>query len=62
MCVNMHVKSDFTITEANTFTIAELFPLFQTFLAAKRLYERLAEREASLQIVRPRLKTGLINS
>jgi len=37
MCMNLHVRSDFTITEANTFTAAELFPLFQTFLAAKRL-------------------------
>jgi hypothetical protein len=42
VCMNLHVRSDFTITEANTFTAAELFPLFQTFLAAKRLFEWLS--------------------
>jgi hypothetical protein len=39
VCLNLHVGSDFTITEANSFSAAELFPLFQTFLAAKRLFE-----------------------
>lgn len=47
VCTNLHVKSDFTITEANTFTAAELFPLFQTFLAAKRLFEWLGEQPAT---------------
>jgi predicted RecB family nuclease len=42
VCMNLHVRSDFTIVEANTFTAAELFPLFQTFLAAKRLFEWLS--------------------
>jgi hypothetical protein len=42
VCMNLHVRSDFTVTEANTFTAAELFPLFQTFLAAKRLFEWLS--------------------
>jgi hypothetical protein len=44
VCMNLHVKSDFTITEANCFTATELFPLFQTFLAAKRLFEWQAEQ------------------
>jgi PD-(D/E)XK nuclease superfamily len=39
VCINLHVRSDFTIIEANTFTGSELLPLFQTFLAAKRLFE-----------------------
>ena len=46
---NLHVKSDFTITEANTFTGAELFPLFQTFLAAKHLFEWLSTQSTSNQ-------------
>lgn len=45
-CMNLHVKSDFTITEANSFTAAELFPLLQTFLAAKRLFEWQSEQPA----------------
>lgn len=49
VCKNLHVGSDFTITETNTFTAAELFPLFQTFLAAKRLFEWLSEQPASSQ-------------
>ena len=49
VCTNLHVKSDFTITEANTFTGAELFPLFQTFLAAKRLFEWLSTQPTSNQ-------------
>jgi PD-(D/E)XK nuclease superfamily len=44
VCMNLHVKSDFTITEANSFTATELFPLFQTFLAAKRLFEWQSEQ------------------
>jgi hypothetical protein len=44
VCVNLHVRRDFTINEANTFTAAELFPLFQTFLAAKRLFEWQSEQ------------------
>lgn len=46
VCMNLHVKSDFNITEANSFTAAELFPLFQTFLAAKRLFEWQSEQPA----------------
>lgn len=46
VCMNLHVRSDFTITEANTFTAAELLPLFQTFLAAKRLFEWQSEQPA----------------
>ncbi len=49
VCMNLHVRSDFTITEANTFTAAELFPLFQTFLAAKRLFEWRSEQPTSRQ-------------
>jgi hypothetical protein len=49
VCANLHVKSDFTITEANTFTGAELFPLFQTFLAAKHLFEWLSLQPTSDQ-------------
>jgi hypothetical protein len=49
VCLNLHVRSDFTITEANTFTAAELFPLFQTFLAAKRLFEWQSEQPTSRQ-------------
>lgn len=44
VCLNLHVKSDFSITEANAFTAAELLPLFQTFLAAKRLFEWQSEQ------------------
>jgi len=46
VCMNLHVSSEetrtTTITEANTFTAAELFPLFRTFLAAKRLFDWLS--------------------
>jgi hypothetical protein len=49
ICANLHVRGDFTITEANTFTAAELFPLFQTFLAAKRLFEWLSEQPNTTQ-------------
>ncbi len=49
VCLNLHVRSDFTITEANTFTAAELFPLFQTFLAAKRLFEWQSEQPTPQQ-------------
>jgi hypothetical protein len=51
VCANLHVKSDFTVTEANTFTAAELFPLFQTFLAAKRLFEWLSIQPKTSQNV-----------
>lgn|GEM_PF-1097597 len=44
VCMNLHIKSDFTIRETNVFTAAELFPLFQTFLAAKRLFEWQSEQ------------------
>jgi PD-(D/E)XK nuclease superfamily len=44
VCMNLHVQSDSTITEANYFTATELFPLFQTFLAAKRLFEWQSEQ------------------
>jgi len=47
VCMNLHVRSDFTIAEANTFTAAELFPLFQTFLAAKRLFEWQSDQTTS---------------
>jgi hypothetical protein len=47
VCMNLHVRSDFTITEANAFTAAELFPLFQTFLAAKQLFEWQSEQPSS---------------
>jgi hypothetical protein len=47
VCLNLHVGSDFTVTEANTFSAAELFPLFQTFLAAKRLFEWQSEQPTS---------------
>jgi PD-(D/E)XK nuclease superfamily len=49
VCMNLHVKSDFTITEANSFTATELFPLFQTFLAAKRLFEWQSEQPTANQ-------------
>jgi len=49
MCMNLHVKSDLTITEANSFTATELFPLFQTFLAAKRLFEWQSEQPTANQ-------------
>jgi hypothetical protein len=51
VCANLHVKSDFTITEANTFTGAELFPLFRTFLAAKHLFEWFSMQPTSNQNV-----------
>ncbi|MGZ4846468.1 MAG: PD-(D/E)XK nuclease family protein [Halobacteriota archaeon] len=38
VCLNLHVKNDSTIIEANIFTGVELFSLFQTFLAARRLF------------------------
>lgn len=38
-----------TITEVNSFTSAELFPLFQTFLAAKRLFEWLLSVQEKVQ-------------
>jgi len=47
VCMNLRVRSDLTITEANTFTGAELFPLFQTFLAAKRLFEWQSEQPSA---------------
>jgi len=47
VCMNLHVRSELTITEANTFTAAELFPLFQTFLAAKRLFEWQSEQPSA---------------
>jgi hypothetical protein len=49
VCMNLHNRSDRTITEANTFTAAELFPLFQTFLAAKRLFEWLSTQSTASQ-------------
>jgi hypothetical protein len=41
VCMNLHITGDEipTVSETNAFTAAELFPLFQTFLAAKRLFE-----------------------
>jgi len=49
VCLNLHISSEETptITEANTVTAAELFPLFQTFLAAKRLFEWLSAVQLS---------------
>jgi len=44
VCMNLHVQSDLKIIEANSFTATELFPLFQTFLAAKRLFEWQSEQ------------------
>jgi hypothetical protein len=46
VCMNLHVQSNSAITEANCFTATELFPLFQTFLAAKRLFEWQSEQPA----------------
>lgn len=51
VCMNLHVRSDFTVAEANVFTAAELFPLFQTFLAAKRLFEWLSIQPKTSQNV-----------
>jgi hypothetical protein len=42
VCMNLHVRNNFSVTEANVFTAAELFLLFQTFLAAKQLFEWLS--------------------
>jgi PD-(D/E)XK nuclease superfamily len=39
VCADLHFRSNLTFTEANIFTGSELLPLFQTFLAAKRLFE-----------------------
>jgi hypothetical protein len=47
-----------TITEVNSFTSAELFPLFQTFLAAKRLFEWVSAVQ-SAQVQRPHSKQGI---
>jgi hypothetical protein len=49
LCMNLHVRSNSSITEANVFTAAELIPLFQTFLAAKRLFEWQSEQPTSNQ-------------
>jgi hypothetical protein len=49
VCLNLHVQNDSTITEANSFTATELFPLFQTFLAAKRLFEWQSEQPTASQ-------------
>ena len=49
VCMNLHVRSDFTVTEANTFTATELFSLFHTFLAAKHLFEWLSTQSTSNQ-------------
>jgi hypothetical protein len=46
VCANLHVGNNFTIAEANIFTAAELLPLFQTFLAAKQLFEWVSEQPA----------------
>jgi hypothetical protein len=51
VCMNLHVGNNFTFTEANAFTAAELFPLFQTFLAAKRLFEWLSIQPKTSQDV-----------
>jgi hypothetical protein len=48
VCMNLHVRSDFSIAEANAFTAAEMFPLFQTFLAAKRLFEWQSSQNSSI--------------
>jgi hypothetical protein len=45
ICMNLHVRSDSTFTEANTFAATEL--LFQTFRAAKRLFEWISAQPAS---------------
>ena len=37
VCANLHLRNG-TVVQSNTFTASELFPLFQTFLAAKQLF------------------------
>jgi hypothetical protein len=51
VCMNLHVRNNFAVTEVNVFTAAELFPLFQTFLAAKRLFEWLSIQPKTSQNV-----------
>jgi hypothetical protein len=51
VCMNLHVRNNFAFTEANVFTAGELFPLFQTFLAAKRLFEWLSVQPKKSQNV-----------
>ncbi|MGZ4846417.1 MAG: PD-(D/E)XK nuclease family protein [Halobacteriota archaeon] len=48
VCLNLHITRDSTIVEANTFSGAELFSLFQTFLAAKRLFAWRSEHSVSI--------------
>jgi hypothetical protein len=38
VCANLHFRNN-AVVQANTFTASELFPLFQTFLAAKQLFD-----------------------
>jgi hypothetical protein len=47
VCANLHVRSDFAIKKVNTFTAAELLTLFQTFLAAKQLFEWQSDQTTS---------------
>jgi hypothetical protein len=47
ICMNLHVRNDSTIAEANRFTATVLFALFQTFLTAKQLLEWLSEQQTS---------------
>jgi hypothetical protein len=62
VCANLLVKSDCTVTDANTFTATELLPLFQTFLAAKRLFEWLSEQPTSSQKVVLAVKNRSVSS
>jgi len=59
VCMNLHISSEETrtptVTEANIFTAAELFPLFRTFLAAKQLFEWLSTQPTSSPNVAARL-------
>jgi hypothetical protein len=47
ICMNLHVRSDLTITQANRFTATVLVALFQTFLTAKQLLEWLSDQQTS---------------
>jgi hypothetical protein len=47
--MNLRVRSDFTITQANRFTASVLFVFFQSFPAAKQLSEWLSEQHTSVR-------------
>ncbi len=66
VCMNLHISVSGdrtpTVSEANTFTAAELFPLFRTFLAAKQLFEWLSSQPTTRQNVAVRLATVTVSS